>query len=236
MAFLLYHNGQIIGCYSTPELLRANILIVLFNLLENSYINSTEFENLSDFLKVPLFTIDNFNIPELKTKLKKLAFSIEKVDHEGSGRCALENILEHIKYRFCQLEEKMEKDSRVKVKIPGTSSVNHHLGTMYYDQWKLFDSKNCDKITKAMHEFITGRIDNLVDKYGDRVEFGDVLYQNASDTCYQVWSANAVNWNRPDGLDIPGSYQAEEMKYQEEGVFGIVVTPMYGYKNLVPLK
>ena len=234
MSFLLYYQDKIYGCYGRIEILRANILILLFYMLEKSQINSTTYENISNYLTVPDFTIDSFDIPELKMELRQYKFKIEKITYEGSSGCALEHILEHIKYRFEELNDKMKKDIRVKITIPGESSGKHQLGTMYYDQWKLLDPVNCEKVTSAMYNFITKEIDKLISVYGDRVKFGEVVYENASAINYQVWSANAVNWNRPRGLDIPGCYQAQEMKYQEEGVFGIVVNPRYGYKKLIP--
>lgn len=234
MAYLLYFNNQLIGCYGTVELLRANILIMLFELLNLNQISTNEYENLSDYLKVEDFSEDNLTIPELKTKLRNLQFHVQSVDHEGSGGCALERVLEHIKYRFGQLDEIMEKDVRITVKFPGPNVKEHLLGKPYYDQWRLFDRKNWSKITNALHDYIAKKITKLMEKYNERVEFGDVLYENASDISYQVWSANAVNWNLPAGSKIPGKFQAEEVKFQDKGVFGIVVTPMYGYKNLIP--
>lgn len=234
MAYLLYYQGQLMGCYGIVELLRANILIILFQILEKKEINSTEYSNLYQFLTVPDFAEDNFKITELRNKLRNLGIRVEKVVHENNVSTAFEMILKHIKYRFQELSDKMEKDVRIRVKIPGSSVREHDLGTMYYDQWKLFDPVNCDKITKSLHQYIAEKIMQLMNEYKDRVCFGDVHYQEASDIYYQVWSANAANWNLPTGSEIPGCYQAQEMKFQEAGVFGIVVTPMYGYKDLVP--
>jgi len=234
MSYILFYKDQVYGCYGPIELLRANILILLFRMLEKSQINSTKYENIVEYLVVPGFTISQFDIPEVKRELRDLNFRVEKIVHEGSSGCALEHILEHIEYRFEELEKILEKDVRICATFPGENPRSHQLGTMYYDLWKLFDPVNCDKVTKAMHDFIAREIEKLIEKYDDRIKFGDVLYQNASPINYQIWSANAVNWNRMPGMDIPGCYQAQEMKYQEKGVFGIVVTPRYGYKNLVP--
>ena len=234
MSYILYFKNKVYGCYSKVDLLKANILIILFRLLEKSEITSVKYENIADYLSVEGFTIENFDINELKQELRSIGISIEKVVHETNSGCALEHILEHIEYRFNELDEKMEKDVRITATIPGDSAKKHLLGTMYKEQWCLFDRSNCDKVTTAMHDYIVKKIEKLQDKYGERVKFGDVYYQNASPTSYQLWSANAVNFNRPEGMDIPGCYQAQEMKFQEPGVFGIVVTPRYGYKNLVP--
>lgn len=234
MSYLLYFKNNVYGCYGKVELLRANILIIIFRLLEKSQINSTRYENIVDYLTVPDFTVENFDINELKNELRALEIRVEKVVHEGSSGCALEHILEHIAYRFKELDDKMEKDIRIMATVPGESAKEHQLGTMYTEQWKLFDKANGKKVTEAMHDFIANKLRELEEKYTERVKYGEVYYQNASPISYQLWSANAVNWNRPEGMDIPGCYQAQEMKYQEAGVFGIVVTPRYGYKNLVP--
>lgn len=234
MSYLLFYNDNVYGCYSKVELLRANILIILFRLLEKSQISSTKYENLVDYLTVPEFNVNNFDISELKYGLRNLEMRVEKVVHEASSGCALEHILEHVKYRFDELDKIMDKDVRITATIPGDSATEHQLGTMYRNQWEIFDPVNCEKVTKALHEFITKEIKKLEKKYSSRIKFGTVLYENASEISYQLWSANAVNWNRPAGMDIPGCYQAQEMKFQEKGVYGIVVTPRYGYKNLVP--
>ena len=234
MSYLLFYNDNVYGCYSKVELLRTNILIILFRLLEKSQISSTKYENLVDYLTVPEFNVNNFDISELKYGLRNLEMRVEKVVHESSSGCALEHILEHVKYRFDELDKIMDKDVRITATIPGDSATEHQLGTMYRNQWKILDPVNCEKVTKALHEFITKEIKKLEKKYSSRIKFGTVLYEDASEISYQLWSANAVNWNRPAGMDIPGCYQAQEMKFQESGVYGIVVTPRYGYKNLVP--
>lgn len=234
MSYILYHKNRVYGCYGNVDMLRSNILIILFKLLERSQITTLIYENIVDYLTVIDFTVENFDIGELKNELRKLEINIEKITHEKDSFSPLEHIKEHIKYRFEQLEEKMDKDVRVTVKIPGDSAEEHELGTMYKEQWCLFDREKCDAVTDELHKFISKKLKELDKKFKKRIKYGDVYYQEASPLTYQVWSANAVNWNRPDGMDIPGCYQAQEMKYQEEGVYGIVVTPRYGYKNLVP--
>jgi hypothetical protein len=234
MSYLIFYKNQVYGCYGKIDLVRANLLILLFKLLEKNEISKIIYENLTEYLIVKNFSISNFNISELKNELRSLDIRIEKITHESSSGCALEHILEHVKYRFNELDQIMEKDARVKVTFPGKDAQHHELGTMYKDQWELFDKENCDKVFKALYDFISMEIEKLEDKYDERINYGEVYYQKANALNYQVWSANAVNWNRPEGLDIPGSFQAQEMKFQEKGVFGIVVTPRYGYKNLVP--
>ena len=60
MSYLLYFKNNVYGCYGKIELLRANILIIIFRLLEKSQINSTKYENIVDYLTVPDFTVENF--------------------------------------------------------------------------------------------------------------------------------------------------------------------------------
>lgn len=234
MAYLLYYNNEVYGCYGKVDLLRANILIIIFKLLEKNKITKLDYENIANYLDIEVFTIDSFSIPELKSELRRHKIRIEKIVHENSSSCALEHILEHVKFRFSELTKIMKKDSRIKVTFPGQNAERHELGEPYKNQWKLFDETNYERVTEALHDFIMGEIIELEEKFPERVIFGEVTYRNASPVSYQVWSANAVNWNRPEGMDIPGSFQAQEMKFQEKGVFGIVVTPRYGYKNLIP--
>lgn len=231
MAYLLYYQDEIQGCYGTVDLLRMNILILLTQLLKDNLVNKVMYQDLLNYLDLDDFTEENLMIDELNQNLYNLDLRIKKIIHETNGKCALEHILEHIKYRFDQLNEIMMKDVRVKTTFPGESAKEHNLGPMYYEQWKLLDNKNWQILTKTMHNYITERIEDLTDSYPDRIKFADVLYQNASETSYQVWSANALNWHREPGQEIPGEFQAKEMKFQEPGVFGIVVNPRYGYKN-----
>ena len=60
-----------------------------------------------------------------------------------------------------------------------------------------------------------------------RVSFDAVGGAAASAEHYQVWGANARNWQLPDGATISGSGQAAAMGVQKPGVFGIVTTPKY---------
>ncbi len=47
-----------------------------------------------------------------------------------------------------------------------------------------------------------------------------------------VWGANAKNWNEGDQERIGGGGQASAMGTQKEGVFGIVTTPIEGFKDM----
>ena len=67
----------------------------------------------------------------------------------------------------------------------------------------------------------------LAADFPQRVRFGAVSSAAACTEHYQVWGANARNWQRPDGAKISGSGQAAAMGVQRPGVFGIITTPKY---------
>ena len=234
MAYILYYKNKVYGCYGTLDLLRYNMLIILYNLYQNQKIDKQTYEGIMTYFESEYFSIDTFKLEDFRKELRKCNFSIEQIDYEQSGKYAIENILSHVEYRFDTLEKIMKKDSRVKVTFPGNDAENHKLCDFYFPSWNLMDKENYQILTKSLHDFIAIRMNNIKKMYPERVIFGDVVYENASPTHYQVWGANAKNWNLPEGSKIPGKYQAMQMKVQEPGVFGIVVTPLYGYHNLVP--
>lgn len=66
-------------------------------------------------------------------------------------------------------------------------------------------------------------------KYPKQVKFGWITCDQArKKNTYCVWGVNSVNWNLGNGEKIPGGGQAIYMKYQIDGVFGIVTTPLTG--------
>ena len=230
----MFFQNKIYGCYGKEDVLRLNLMILLFHLLESNSINEEVYNNLNDYLDNDSFTINTLFIEEVTNYLSQLEIQIDMILHEENGKCALEYILNHIEFRMKGLDEKMKKDSRIKVTFPGESAKKHELGPVYFDHWKLLDKENCQKLTKAMYDFISVKIEDLEQKYEGRVKFGEVMYDNASCLNYQVWSANAANWDLPEGSLIPGKFQAKQMKYQETGVYGIVVSPRYGYHEIIP--
>ena len=140
----------------------------------------------------------------------------------------------HIEYRFDNLEKLMKKDTRNKITFPGLNPSNHKLCDFYFPSWNLLDKENYHLLTKSLQDYISIRMNDLKKMYPERINFGDVVYENATSNHFQVWGANAKNWNLPEGAKIPGKFQAAQMKIQEPGVYGIVVTPLYGYHNLIP--
>jgi hypothetical protein len=240
MTYIVTLNGEIYGVYDTIDLVRTNLMIIFFFNLEKGNIGVDFYEKINEYFIVPQFSEQSLEIPDLKSDISGLGIHILKAETEKNGTYALEKIMNHINWRFMDLEKKMNHDSRVKITFPGDNSENHQLGIPYAGDWKLIDRDNWKKLTDTLHKYIGSKIRELEKKFpplkkGDnRIRFGEVLYDNATETSIQVWSANAVNWNLPKGTEIPGLYQAEQMKFQEPGVFGIVVTPIYGYHSLVP--
>ena len=230
MAYILYHKGVIIGSFGTIDMLRINLLILCFDLMSHSDMNKITYENIVDYLEYPNFSEFSFQNTKLKQDLLDEDIRIQLIKYEGSGNDILMKILKHIETRFDKLKDAMLIDSRVTATIPGNDPTDHQLGPAYFECWKLADRDNYKNLTKVMYEYITSKILELIEKFDDRIKFGDVYYQNASAINYQLWSANAVNWNLPEGSKIPGSHQAHAMKIQVPGVFGIVVNPRYGYE------
>ena len=172
------------------------------------------------------FSFDN---ADFKNELVDMGVKIETVKYEHNANSILEKINKDITDRLDHLEEILAKDVRITATFPGENAFKHRLGTMYVEDWKLIDEKNYKQLAEAMHTHIAERLVELVDVFKERIKFGDVIYQDANSLSYQVWSANQVNYDLKEGTEIPGDYQAQEMKIQVPGVFGLVVTPRYGY-------
>lgn len=240
MTYIVTLNGELYGAYETMDLVRTNLMIILIYNLEKGNLSLDKYENIHDYLSVPKFSEESLQIPELKEYISGLGIHIERMDLEKNGKTALEKIMNHVNWRFMELDKKLAHDDRVTVTIPGDNSKDHQLGVPYKSDWKLIDRHNWKKLSDTLHTYIGAKIRELEKKYPPRkderrrIRFGEVLYDNATPHHIQVWSANGINWNLPKGTEIPGLYQAEQMRFQEPGVFGIVVTPKYGYHNLVP--
>lgn len=229
MLFLLYLNEEIIGGYGTVEILRLNLFILIYNLYSSKYLNKIAYKKLEEKLITYPFTIENFEDTDFKGELVDAGIKIETTLVVNKPNDVLNKIKMKLDSRFDQLEEILNKDIRIKVTFPGQSAVKHRLGTMYVEDWKLIDQENYHNLAQEMHHHITQKILHFEEVFGERVKFGDVLYQNANSLSYQVWSANAINYDLKEGQKIPGDYQALEMKVQGPGVFGIITTPKYGY-------
>lgn len=229
MHYLLYYGNTVLDSYGTVELLRLALLILTYNLYSSNHLEKFTYESLKEKLSIMPFTVEDFSNIELNNLLKNNRIKIETISYTKDSYDVLEKIKNSIHSRLENLKEILDKDNRIKVTIPGENAYRHRLGTMYRDDWRLVDSKNYTKLADDLHEYISGEIIDLTNTYGDRITFGDVLYQNANSLNYNLWSANAVNYDLGEGENIPGDYQASEMKIQAPGVYGIIVTPRYGF-------
>lgn len=229
MHYLLYYDGEILNSYGTIELLRLGILIISYRLFIASKISKEIYLKLKDKLLVCPFNIEKFNDRNLNQMLIDIDIKIESVHFTKHSSDVLEALKEKFKNRIENLKAILDRDIRVKVTVPGENSYKHRLGTMYREDWKLLDNVTYISLADTFHEFITSNLLDLVKEYEERITFGDVTYQNASSLNYNLWSANAVNYNLKKGEEIPGDYQASEMKIQGDGVYGLIVTPRYGY-------
>lgn len=229
MIFLLYLNEEILECYGQVDILRLSLLILIYKLYISQKINKISYKKLEEKLEENPFTLDNFNDHQLKEELIDIGIKIEISEIINNDKEVLKKILKHIENSFDQLEEILSKDIRIIATIPGENAFKHRLGTMYVEDWKLINFNNYKQLAEEMHQYIAERIINLISVFDDRIKFGDVLYQNASELNYQLWSANIINYNTQPGDKIYGDYQAQEMKIQTPGSFPIIVTPRYGY-------
>ena len=226
MIYLLYLNEEIIHGYGTAETLRLNLLILISKLLFSNKLNKIAYKKLEKHL---LETPFSFNNADLKSELVDMGVKVETVEYEHDAKSILDKINKDITDRLDHLEEILSKDIRITATFPGENAFKHRLGTMYVEDWKLIDEKNYKQLAEDMHQHIAERLVELVNVFRERIKFEDVMYQNANSLSYQVWSANQVNYDLKEGTKIPGDYQAKEMKIQVSGVYGLVVTPRYGY-------
>lgn len=240
MTYIVFLNGELYGAYETIDLVRTNLMIILIYNLEKRNLSLDRYEHIHDYLTVPNFSEHNLQIPELREYISGLGIHVERANLERNGKYALEKIMNHVNWRFMELDKKLARDDRVTVTFPGDNSKDHQLGVPYKSDWKLIDRHNWEKLSDTLHTYVGAKIRELEKKYPSkkderrRIRFGEVLYDNATQHHIQIWSANGINWNLPKGTEIPGLYQAEQMRFQEPGVFGVVVTPKYGYHDLVP--
>lgn len=227
MVYVLYDRDGIYGIYKTIQLLKTNSYIFLYELFKKKKITREGYFSLKEIL----FTETRMDIRSLKMILEKAGVYIDEVEYESNSLLALKNILHHIDLRFNFLEDRMAKDSRVTVRFPGKDAINNLMITKdIYESWLEMDPMNYEKIIHELKKYIKTRIEELLEKFEGRVEFGDVSDKYASPVSYQVWPSDIGNWNLPDGSKIYGSDMAVNFEFQVPGVYGIVVNPKYGYK------
>lgn len=229
MIYLLYLNEEILESYGEISVLRLSLFVLIYQLYISEKINKISYKKLEEKLLSFPFTIDNFNDYEFKSELIDIGIKIEIVDYIKNDKEILNKIKKHVDERFDNLEEILNKDVRITATIPGENAFKHRLGTMYYEDWKLVNENNYIQLAEELHQHIAERIVKLITLFNERIKFKDVSYENANSLSYQLWSANAVNYDLPKNSKIPGDYQAQEMKLQDDGVYGIITTPKYGY-------
>ncbi|MBP6218337.1 MAG: hypothetical protein KA436_07105 [Oligoflexales bacterium] len=165
---------------------------------------------------------------------------------------AEEIIVRHINERFDELEtqirEQVAKGKRVSVTIPddpdneflkANQNIHHALGVgLAQGQWgkntsaagtvpKLIQSRLAELIKKTGVTF--------VGRQGGERKLIRLSPASASEVNFQVWGANAGNWNYPDGTKMKdgfGGGQAKSIKEQKAGIFGIVTTPVAGLAGI----
>ena len=227
MVYVLYDNEKIYGVYKTIQLLKTNSYIFIYELYRTKKINR---EGYFEIKKV-LFTEARLDLNSLEKLLSHAGVYIDEVPYESNSLLALENILHHIDLRFNFLEDAMGRDSRVTVRFPGKDPINNLMITKgIYEAWFDMDPVNYEKIIKELKNYIKTRIEELLEKFEGRVEFGEVSDKYASPISYQVWPSDIGNWNLPDKSKIFGDEMAINFEFQVPGVYGIVVNPKYGYK------
>lgn len=229
MVYILYDDVGIFGVYETIQLLKTNCFVFLYDIFEVGRITKEEYF----FVKKKLFESSYIDIVDLKKLMETVGIKISTVNLEKNGVVALESILEHIKSRFEKLHSYMAKDSRVTVTIPGKNSFDNLLITYQIEEnWRELDPDNFKVIMLELKSYLIKSIQKLQLDFEDRVQFGQVSDTKASETSYQIWSADRKNWNLPNGYQIPGEDLALCFKYQVPGVYGIVLDPKFGYVDL----
>jgi len=227
--YLLYLNEDILAGYGTIDLLRLSLLILIYNLYVSDKIEKNIYKTLEKDLSNFPFNKEDFNNEELKINLVNIGIIVEEIDLFKDENTILNRMKNHVNQRFENLIEILSKDVRILATFPGENAYKHRLGNMYKDDWKFVSLENYQQMYEELHNYIGEKIENIVNLFDERIKFGDVMYENASSLHYQIWSANAVNYNLPEDTKIPGDYQAVEMKIQGPGVYGVITTPRYGY-------
>jgi len=133
----------------------------------------------------------------------------------------------HVMQRVHELSLKLQTNRSLIVTIAGTKSEGSKLGKgLARGQWlsKGYTVAQYNEFIK----FLEAQLNTLVINFPKRVSYGFITEEKASVNHYQVWGANAKNWNLKNGNIIPGSGQARAVNKQIPGVFGIVTTPING--------
>jgi len=227
MVFVLFDKHKMYGLFKTVDLLKENCFIALFEKYEKKYVSKDTYF----YLKERLLSGEELDIDILTQLMKTISLHIINQNYQEDGFYALQCILSHINDRFSELIEKMTYNSSIRVKFPGKNAEENKMITLRIEEnWRMLDSDNFRKIIYGLKTFLTQRIQKLEIDFPERVIFGQVDSDQASPLDYQVWPADKGNWNLPEGFPIPGEEYAACFDSQKEGVFGIVIDPMFGYE------
>tara|TARA_R110001592_G_scaffold338614_5_gene625891 strand:- start:154 stop:840 length:687 start_codon:yes stop_codon:yes gene_type:complete len=227
MVYVLFNSKKIFGIYETISLLKVNCYIFIYQLFASEKLD----EGTYTYIKEILLEEEDLNLEELITLMKEAKIYIQTQPVEESGETAFLYISDHIENRFRELQDKIAMDSRVTVKFPGRNAIDNMMITDEIEkEWKKIDPENYKTILNKLRKLIIKNIQKLQLDYSDRILFGNVSSDEASETSYQVWPSDIGNWNLPDGTKMFGEGFAICFDRQGPGVFGIVINPMYGYK------
>ena len=227
MVFVLFDKHKMYGLFGTFELLKENCFIALYQKYEMKYVSKDTYFSI----KERLLSGEKLDIEILTDLMKTISLHILNENYQKDGFYALKCILNHINDRFTELIEKLTMNSSVGVRFPGNNAKDNKMITIRVEEnWRMLDSENFQKIIHGLKIFLYRRIEKLEKDFPGRITYGYVNGDQASVTDYQVWPADKGNWNTPMGFKIPGEEYAACFDTQKEGVFGIVVDPMFGYE------
>lgn len=140
----------------------------------------------------------------------------------------LNELMAHMQVRVGELTHALEANASVQVTIAGKDGKPSLGKGAAVEQWR---GQLGARLGADAHAHFVEALDSalllLAADFPQRVRFGAVSGAAASIEHFQVWGANARNWQRPDGAKISGSGQAAAMGVQRPGVFGIITTPKY---------
>ena len=148
--------------------------------------------------------------------------------HELKHERLLNELMAHMQVRVGELTHALEANASVQVTIAGKDGKPSLGKGAAAEQWRgqLGARLGADAHAQFV-EALDAALLLLAADFPQRVRFGAVSGAAASIEHFQVWGANARNWQRPDGAKISGSGQAAAMGVQRPGVFGIITTPKY---------
>jgi hypothetical protein len=210
---------------------------------QNTIINSTT-------IKMPELTELKKNFPTMHEDMIIYAISLKMDDDKTNAllqdwfkQTPIATVIKHQTDRFGQLTHILNTNTDAKVIIAGKDG-KHSLGIDIAK--KSWDPQNY----KLMEENLNTLVNTLKTDFSERVEFGNVGWsitnptkttefqqtdsnKNPSVNWIHVWGANADNWNLKLNDKISGAGQADAMKNQVAGVFGICTMPTINAEKLV---